>query len=153
DHGGAGGPHGVPRHDLERAVPGAVALSLDAAVLPARPGPGAALDRHRAADLQPGLRRRRVRPGARALPRRGARDARGRLVVARPETGRTLDPARARVRAGAPRAARRQERAAWCIGSISSPRNRCSGARWYSLRSWNGSVRILVSHTSPVRTS
>ena len=41
-----------------------------------------------------------------------------------------------------------------CLGgSISSPRSRNSGALWYSMMSWNGSVRIFVNHTSPVWTS
>ena len=68
---------------LDRVLHPALALQLDAAVLPARAGPGAQLGRHRAPDLQPELRRRRLRRGAAALRRRRARDAGRRLVVER----------------------------------------------------------------------
>ena len=53
-----GGPAGAGREpvvDLDGLLHAAVALQLDAAVLPARRGPGAELDRHRPADLQPQL--------------------------------------------------------------------------------------------------
>ena len=51
----------------------AVALQLDAAILSARRGAGAELGRHRPADLQPELHRRRFRRGRRPLRRGGAR--------------------------------------------------------------------------------
>jgi glutamate-1-semialdehyde 2,1-aminomutase len=71
----------APVLDLDDRLPAAVALQLDAAVLPARPRAGAQLGRHRAAHLQPRLHRRRVRRGDRAVRRRRARDAARRLVV------------------------------------------------------------------------
>ena len=42
------------------------------------------------------------------------------------------------------------DRPAVPMGSSRSPRSTCSGARWYSLMSWKGSVTILVSQTRPV---
>ena len=54
----------------------AVALQLDAAILSARRGAGAELGRHRPADLQPQLPRRRLRRGRRALRRRRRRRCR-----------------------------------------------------------------------------
>ena len=59
-----------------------VALQLDVPVLPQGSGPGARLDRHRPADLQPQLQRRRLRGGGRPLPRRRRGDAPRRLVGA-----------------------------------------------------------------------
>ena len=66
-----GGRAGARRQslvDLDGALHAAVALQLDAAVLPACARPRAELGRHRALHLQPRLRRRRLRGGARALP-------------------------------------------------------------------------------------
>ena len=78
---GRGRPAGARRQplvDLDGAVHRAVPLQLDAAILPARRRAGAELGRHRPADLQPELHRRRLRGGRRALrrapPRRCRRD-------------------------------------------------------------------------------
>ena len=71
-----------PRRRSGPSLHRAVALQLDAAVLPARRRPGAELDRHRPADLQPQLHRRGLRRGRRALRRRGREDGARRLVVA-----------------------------------------------------------------------
>ena len=66
---------GQPVEHLDHRLRRAVALQLDAAVLPARARPGAELGRHRTVDLQPELHAGRLRRGARALRRGSARDA------------------------------------------------------------------------------
>ena len=78
----AAGRGGEPVVDLDGLLYAAVALQLDAAILPARRRTGAELDRHRPADLQPQLHRGRFRRGRRPFRRRRAGDATGRLVVA-----------------------------------------------------------------------
>ena len=87
-----------PVLDLDRALHAAVALQLDAAVLPARRRPGAELGRHRPADLQPQLHPGGFRRGRGSLRRRGAGDAAGRLVVGRScrheQVDQALAPAR-----------------------------------------------------------
>src|SRR5262249_34029108 len=80
--------------DLHRLLHAAVALQLDAAVLLARRGLGAVLDRHRALHLQPRLQRRRLRRGLRPLRRRGPGDGARRLVVVRRRADQPLDQAR-----------------------------------------------------------
>ena len=75
---GAGGEHVL---DLDRALHVAVALPLDAAILPAGAGPGAELGRHRPADLQPRLYGWGFRGGGRLFRGRLRRDAAGWLVV------------------------------------------------------------------------
>ena len=56
--------------DLDRLLHAAVALQLDASILPACRGPGAELDRNRAPDFQPRLYRGRLRGGGGPLYRR-----------------------------------------------------------------------------------
>jgi len=85
-----------PVQHLDRQLHPALALPLDAAVLPARAGPGVELGRNRAPDLQPQLLRYRHGRGPPALPARLRAHAAGRLVVARPRTDPWGDsPARA----------------------------------------------------------
>ncbi len=77
---GAGGQSVV---DLDRDLHRALALQLDAAVLPARGRAGAQLDRHRALHLQPQLHRGRFPGRGRALSGGGQGHACGWLVVER----------------------------------------------------------------------
>ena len=83
---GAGREHVL---DLDGLLHAAVALQLDAAILPAGRRPGAELDRNRAPDLQPELHRGRLRRGRGSLRGRRQGDAAGRLVVVRRRRRRT----------------------------------------------------------------
>ena len=90
------GPAGAGREpvvDLDGQLHHAVALQLDVPVLSARRGPGAELDRHRPADLQPELHRCGFRRGRRPLRRRRQGDAAGRLVVGRSGDDQQVDQA------------------------------------------------------------
>ncbi|MGX1216821.1 glutamate-1-semialdehyde 2,1-aminomutase [Bradyrhizobium diazoefficiens] len=69
--------------DLDGEIHHAVPLQLDAAILFARRRPGAELGRHRPADLQPELHRRRLHRGRRTLHPCGREDEGRRLLVAR----------------------------------------------------------------------
>ena len=71
----------------------AIALQLDAAILPARGGAGAELDRDRTHHLQSELHRCRLRRGGGPLHRRRADHAAGRVVVDRPGCLEQGDPA------------------------------------------------------------
>ena len=114
----------------------AVALQLDAAVLPARARPGAELGRHRPADLQPELHAGRLRRGAASAssPPRSAMQADGWWWQRRraDRIGRSGAACCARCWRTAGVAMRQRPRsepsALVGIGSISSPRSRCSGA-------------------------
>src|SRR5262249_61519107 len=75
---GAGGERVV---DLDGLLHAAVALQLDAAILPAGRRPGAELDRHRPADLQPELYGCRFRGGRRPFRGGGPPHAPTWLVV------------------------------------------------------------------------
>ena len=96
--GRAAGRGGERLLDLDRQLHAALALQLDAAVLPAGAWIGAELDRHRPPDLQPELHRRRLRSRGRALRGGGQGDAGGRLVVGRclghQQIDQAPDPAR-----------------------------------------------------------
>ena len=82
-----------PVLDLDRLLHAAVALQLDAAVLPARRRAGVELDRDRAPHLQPGLHRGRFRGGRGPFCRRGQSHAPRRLVVERSGAHQQIDQA------------------------------------------------------------
>ncbi len=90
----AAGAHREPVVDLDHLLHAALALQLDAPVLPPRRGACVELDRHRAADLQPELYRCRFRRRGGALRCRRQGDAAGRLVVGRCGHDQQVDQAR-----------------------------------------------------------
>ena len=146
------GARGQPVDDLDRTLHPALALQLDAAVLPARAWPGAELGGHRPADLQPELQRRGLRggdatssspPRARCRPTAGGGTTPGlsnrairRRILGELLRHRLLSAASARL----PHVRHRVD--------SSSPRSSASGARWYSTMSWKGSVRIFSIQAS-----
>jgi glutamate-1-semialdehyde 2,1-aminomutase len=82
-----------PHVHLDGVVRAAVALQLDAPVLPAQGRTRSQLGRQRPADLQPRLLGGRFRCGGRAVRSGGCRHAAGRLVVAGEDAQQPRDPA------------------------------------------------------------
>ena len=89
----AAGQGGEPVLDLDGLLHAALALQLDAAILPARARAGAELGRDRTPDLQPQLHRCRLRRGGGPLRGRRQGDAAGRLVVGRRGHHQQIHPA------------------------------------------------------------
>ena len=89
--GGAAGRGRQSVLDLDRLLHAAVALQLDAAILPARRRPGAELGRNRPAHFQPQLYRGRLRGCRRPLRRRRQGHAARRLVVEQSGADQQID--------------------------------------------------------------